>query len=104
MAKSKEEEKEEDKDLLLLAGLPALGSAGVVADLLAEADCHGDVTVIHRHHCHLFPGWTVRDAKTADVRLERKENRVILAESIFEFTYKLVRKPRQNYRSIMAKN
>lgn len=73
-AKSKEKNEEEAADLLLQAGLRALGSTGVVADLLAEADGHGDVTVIHRHHCHLLPGRPVRDAKTANVGLEMDKN------------------------------
>lgn len=70
---NKVKEKEEDTDLLLLAGLRALGSAGVVAYLFAEADSHGDVTVIYRHHCHLLPRRSMWDTKTADVGLERKE-------------------------------
>lgn len=72
--KRKEKEDKEDIDLLLLASLGALGSTGVVANLLAEADGHGDVTVIHRHHCYLLPGRPVRDTKTADVGLEMDKN------------------------------
>lgn len=64
----------EDTDLLLLAGLRALGGTGVVADLLAEADGHGDVAVVHRHHGHLLPGRPMRDAETADVGLEKDKN------------------------------
>lgn len=62
----------DSSDSLLLAGLRALGGARVVANLLPEAHGHGDVAVVHRHHGHLLPGRTVRDAQTADVGLERE--------------------------------
>ena len=71
------EKKEKKKSLLLLSGLGALGSAGVVADLPPEANRHGDVTVVHCNHSHLLSRGSMRDAQTPDVRLKskRKYNR-----------------------------
>ena len=64
------ESKDMKRNVLLLSSLGALGGAGVVADLLSEANRHGDVTVVHGNHGHLFSRWSMRDAETADVWLK----------------------------------
>lgn len=61
---------EAKQNLLLLSGLRALSGAGIVSNLLSEADGHGDVAVVHRDHGHLLSGRSVRDAKPSDVGLE----------------------------------
>lgn len=71
MLREKEEWKRRE-DLLLLSGLGALGGTRVVANLLSEANRHGDVTVIYGNYSHLFFRGSMRDAETPDVWLKNK--------------------------------
>lgn len=73
------------RNVLLLAGLGALGGAGVVADLLSEAYRHGDVAVVHGDHGHLLSGGSVRDAKTPDVRLKKEKEKKVSMNAVFFF-------------------
>lgn len=59
-------------DSLLLSRLRALRRAGIVADLPPEANCHGDVTVVHGDHRHLLSRGPVRDSETPHVWLGKK--------------------------------
>ena len=70
------------RSLLLLSGLRPLSGAGVVPDLVPEADGHGDVAVVHRHHRHLLPGRPVRDAQAADVGLKNTRGQRSQSEAV----------------------
>ena len=56
---------------LLQSCLGSLGGTRVVPDLTIEADCHGNVTIVHNNHRYLLPRGPVRDAEATDVGLER---------------------------------
>lgn len=58
---------------LLLSGLSALGSAGVVGNLTAEPHGHGDVTVVHSDYCHLLTRRPLRQPQMTYLRLKRDE-------------------------------
>ncbi len=58
---------------LLLSRLGALGSAGIVADVIAETHGHGDVTVVHRDYCHLLTRRPLRQTQMTYLRLKREE-------------------------------
>lgn len=65
-----------DTSSLFLSRLCALSGAGIVADLLPEANGHGNIAVVHGDHCHLFSWRPVRDAETPQVWLKKERRRV----------------------------
>lgn len=65
-----------DTSSLFLSCLCALSGTGIVADLLPEANRHGNITVVNGDHCHLFSWRPVRDAETPQVWLKKERRRV----------------------------
>lgn len=58
--------------LLLLSNLGTLRGAGVVPDLLSEADRHGCVTIVNGDHSHFFSGRSKRVPHAHHFRLKHK--------------------------------
>lgn len=62
--------------LLLLSNLGTLRGAGVVPDLLSEADRHGYVTIVNGDHSHFFSGRSKRVPHAHHFRLKHRMKQI----------------------------